>query len=34
MIVYHGTTLEIVKPQVSFSKKYLDFGRGFYVTTF
>ena len=34
MIVYHGTTLEIETPDVSFSKAHLDFGRGFYVTTY
>lgn len=34
MIVYHGTT-EIVKmPDVYHSKKYLDFGAGFYLTTY
>lgn len=34
MIVYHGST-EIIKiPDVSHSKRYLDFGKGFYVTTF
>lgn len=25
MIVYHGTTMEIPNPDVSFSKEYLDF---------
>ncbi len=34
MIVYHGSSLEIIKPEISYSKAYLDFGRGFYVTTF
>ena len=34
MTVYHGSTIEITKPDVSFSKSYLDFGKGFYVTTF
>lgn len=28
MRVYHGTTQIIEKPDVKFSKKYLDFGRG------
>ncbi len=32
--VYHGSILEVKKPDVSFSKNYLDFGKGFYVTTF
>ncbi|MBR5509524.1 MAG: DUF3990 domain-containing protein [Lachnospiraceae bacterium] len=34
MIVYHGTTEIIKNPDVKYSKKYLDFGRGFYLTTF
>lgn len=34
MIVYHGTTDAIKEPNVAFSKNYLDFGRGFYVTTY
>ena len=34
MIVYHGSSERIEKPDVKFSKKYLDFGKGFYVTTF
>ncbi len=34
MIVYHGGILEIRKPDVEHSKKYLDFGKGFYVTSF
>lgn len=34
MIVYHGGTSIIENPDVKFSKKYLDFGRGFYVTTY
>ena len=34
MIVYHGTTMEIRNPDVKFSKKYLDFGQGFYLTTY
>ena len=32
MIVYHGTTLIVDKPSADFSKRYLDFGIGFYVT--
>lgn len=27
MIVYHGTTVQIENPDVSHSKKYLDFGK-------
>lgn len=34
MIVYHGSTETIKNPDVVHSKKYLGFGRGFYVTTF
>lgn len=34
MIVYHGTTLKLPKPDVKMSKRYLDFGKGFYLTTF
>lgn len=34
MIVYHGSTLDIPYPDVNHSKQYLDFGQGFYVTTF
>ena len=34
MIVYHGTTQVIHRPDVRFAKDYLDFGRGFYVTTY
>ena len=34
MRLYHGTNQEIVKPNVEFSKKYLDFGKGFYLTSY
>lgn len=33
MIVYHGAICEIVKPDISYSRSKLDFGKGFYVTT-
>ena len=33
MILYHGSVEEVQKPNISFSKNYLDFGRGFYLTT-
>ena len=33
MKVYHGSTVEILNPRVDFSKRNLDFGPGFYVTT-
>lgn len=29
MIVYHGTTMMIKRPEVKYAKDYLDFGRGF-----
>ena len=34
MIVYHGSTLEVKSPDADHSKKYLDFGSGFYVTSY
>lgn len=34
MIVFHGSTLEIKTPDIMHSKGNLDFGVGFYVTTF
>lgn len=34
MRVYHGTTEVIKNPDVNHSKKYLDFGKGFYLTTY
>ena len=34
MIVYHGTTEIIEQPDVNHSKKFLDFGEGFYLTTY
>lgn len=34
MIVFHGSTEIIKHPDVNKSKKYLDFGRGFYLTTY
>lgn len=32
MIVYHGSTIEIVSPDNQHSFRHLDFGQGFYVT--
>lgn len=32
MILYHGSFLEIVKPDLAHSRLNVDFGRGFYVT--
>lgn len=34
MRVFHGSTDVINKPEAGFSKRYLDFGRGFYVATY
>lgn len=34
MIVYHGSTDSIPRPDNRHSQNHLDFGRGFYVTTF
>ena len=34
MIVYHGSVSEIQQPDIFHSKRFLDFGRGFYVTTY
>lgn len=31
--VYHGSFMEIRKPDISFSRQTLDFGRGFYITS-
>ena len=33
MMVYHGSDVVVKKPDISHSKKKLDFGCGFYVTT-
>ena len=32
MILYHGSYLEIAKPDLKHSRDNVDFGRGFYVT--
>lgn len=34
MIVYHGYNMEIKKPEIIRSNRALDFGYGFYMTTF
>ncbi len=34
MILYHGSNQIVTKPDVRCSKSYLDFGRGFYLTTY
>lgn len=33
MLVYHGSVLKLRNPDTKHSKQYLDFGKGFYVTT-
>ena len=33
MIVFHSSPCIVNHPDVSFSRDYLDFGKGFYVTT-
>jgi len=32
MILYHGSYLTVEKPDISFSRNNVDFGRGFYTT--
>ena len=34
MIVFHGSNQIVKEPNISYSKNYLDFGKGFYITTF
>ena len=34
MTVYHGSIVEIKSPDLNHSKRFLDFGPGFYVTSF
>ena len=33
MVVYHSSTLSVEFPDVKFSRDFLDFGKGFYLTT-
>ncbi len=33
MIVYHSSSLPVESPEVRFSRDFLDFGKGFYLTT-
>lgn len=33
MLVYHGSIIEIRKPDINYGRFNLDFGKGFYVTT-
>lgn len=32
MILYHASQLEVIHPEVTFSRNALDFGKGFYLT--
>lgn len=32
MMLYQGSTIEIVQPNIAFSRERLDFGKGFYCT--
>ncbi len=34
MIIYHGSTVPVAKPEIRTGETFLDFGRGFYTTTF
>lgn len=34
MNVFHGSTLSVPVPDTTRSKRFLDFGRAFYVTSF
>ena len=33
MLVYHGSTVKIEKPDLTIGRHNLDFGKGFYTTT-
>ena len=33
MKVYHSSTITVDHPDTTHSRQYLDFGRGFYLTT-
>jgi hypothetical protein len=33
MIIYHGSTALVEKPEIRISDTFLDFGTGFYTTT-
>ncbi len=33
MKVYHSSSLRVERPDIAYSRQYLDFGPGFYVTT-
>ena len=33
MVLYHSSTISVTTPDISFSRDFLDFGKGFYLTT-
>lgn len=33
MILYHSSTVSVELPDITFSRNYLDFGKGFYLTS-
>lgn len=33
MLVYHGSTIKLEKPDLKLGRHNLDFGKGFYTTT-
>ena len=33
MIIYHGSTVPVAKPEIRTGETFLDFGKGFYTTT-
>lgn len=33
MLVYHSSSISVKSPDISFSRDYLDFGKGFYLTS-
>lgn len=33
MIVYHGSSIEVAKPDIYHSRDNVDFGKGFYITS-
>ena len=32
MILYHGSNVEVLTPDLAYSKPFKDFGRGFYLS--
>lgn len=33
MLLYHTSNVEVTTPDITHSRKHLDFGRGFYLTS-